>query len=75
MVVFISWKGGWMFNNKVLDEWERIANLNEMMPSSVVIWLVKHAKKLQEENEKLKKSLEFWEAHDEEKEIKQDYYS
>ena len=64
-----------MFNNKVLDEWERIANLNEMMPSSVVIWLVKHAKKLQEENEKLKKSLEFWEAHDEEKEIKQDYYS
>ena len=64
-----------MFNNKVLDEWERIANLNEMMPSSVVIWLVKHAKKLQEENDKLKNSLDFWEAHEEEKEIKQNYHS
>lgn len=64
-----------MFNNKVLDEWEKIASLNELMPSSVVTWLIKHSKKLLEENEKLKKSLEFWEAHEEEEEIRRDYYS
>ena len=63
-----------MFNRETLKAWKEMAHLTTMMPSEVVIELLKHIEMQDEELDHLAESLNFYEDLETKHGIQDDYY-